>query len=163
MDRFSGLRPILVIILVVAAIFGVGRLAAWIYTTSVVNQALADGVFPTAEDAMLNMLRENYTSITDIDIINAGPDSHDGNQPYVWYVTAEVRAASRADGSEMGHNGCDAPGTFFFQTHEGWFHVPEGPMTSFLAGWMSEFGLAGPGQTQPSTDVTDGRPFQFCQ
>lgn len=28
-------------------------------------------------------------------------------------LNAEVRASSRADGSELGHNGCDALGLFF--------------------------------------------------
>lgn len=41
----------------------------------------------------------------------------------IWYVIAEIHASARADGSELGHNGCDAPGSYFLQTKDGSIHT----------------------------------------
>ena len=68
---------------------------------------------------MLALMDKNYAPDHTVKIYAARPDAHDGSNPYVWYVIAEVRASARADGSELGHNGCDAPGTFFVQLKMG--------------------------------------------
>ena len=54
-----------------------------------------------------------------VKILYAGTNSFDGSDPHIWYVIAEVRASARSDGSELGHNGCDAPGSFFLQLKDG--------------------------------------------
>jgi hypothetical protein len=77
-------------------------------------------------------------------------------------VIAEVRAASRKDGLPLGHNGCDAPGSFFLQTREGWVHVPEEAFPEWIAMWMDVFDMAGPGQSTPSTEWAPRQPSRFC-
>jgi hypothetical protein len=112
---------------------------------------------------MLAMLDENYMPDRDVKILYAGTNSFDGRRPHIWYVIAEVRASARADGSEMGRNGCDAPGSFFLQTKEGWVHVPEGAFPGFMGFWMDVFDMAGKGQAAPSTNWVEGQPAQFCK
>lgn len=112
---------------------------------------------------MRALVAAHYRGITRLDIRGAGPDDSWGSNPHVWYVVAEVRAARYADGTPLRHNGCDAPGTFFFQSQAGWFHVPEGLFTGLLGKWMKDYGLAGPGQLQPTTDTYHNRPTRLCQ
>jgi hypothetical protein len=106
--------------------------------TASLERAHSKGVYPSAEQGM----------IARIDILYAGPNSSD-RQPHVWYVIAEVRAASQADGSAMTRHGCSAPGSFFLQSKEGWMFVPENDFPVLLGFWMGVFGQAGPGQVTP--------------
>lgn len=135
---------------------------SWVYTTLQLAHARSDGVYPTAEQGMTALVDKAYPPDRQIKILYAGTNSFDGSAPHVWYVIAEVRASARADGSEMGHNGCDAPGSFFLQTREGWVHVSEGAFPGFMGFWMKVFGWAGEGQSTPSTDLLSG-PTKFCQ
>lgn len=81
---------------------------------------------------MIARAEKYYTADRKVKILYAGTNSFDGTKPHVWYVIAEIRASARADGSELGHNGCDAPDSFFIQTKEGWVHVPEGASPEFI-------------------------------
>ena len=124
---------------------------SWAYTSVQLNVARSKGVYTTAEQGMLDMIDKHY------------PNSFNGRQPHIWYVIAEVHAASRADGSAMGHNGCDAPGLFYLQTREGWVFVPEGAFPGFIGFWMKIFGMAGDGQPTPSTNWAPDQNPRFCQ
>ncbi|MBN1452839.1 MAG: hypothetical protein JW963_17610 [Anaerolineales bacterium] len=135
----------------------------WVYTTVQLRIARSKGVYATAEQGMLAMVDEHYPADRDVKILYAGTNSFDGSQPHIWYVIAEVHSASRADGSELGHNGCDAPGLFFLQTMEGWVHVPEGAFPTFIGFWMKVFDMAGEGQSIPSTNWAPDQPARFCQ
>ena len=55
-----------------------------------------------------------------------------------------------------------APGSFFLQTKQGWVHVGEGAFPTFVGRWMKIFGMAGPGETTPSTDWAPGQSKRFC-
>ena len=135
----------------------------WGYTNLVVANARAKGEYASAEEGMLAIINKGYPPDHTVKICSAGPDAHDGSNPYVWYVIAEVRASARADGSEMGRNGCDAPGTFFVQLKDGkWVHVPEGLFIIFVPSWLDTFGFAGEGQSTSTTDLIHG-PMRFCQ
>jgi hypothetical protein len=87
----------------------------------------------------------------------------DGSQPHVWYVIAEIRASARADGSALQKNGCDAPGSFFLQTKEGWVTVPEEALPGFMGFWMDVFNMAGEGKSSPSTQWVQNQEPDFCQ
>ena len=135
----------------------------WGYTALTVASARAKGEFDSAEAGMLALADKNYASDHTVKIWSARPDSHAGKNPYVWYVIAEVRASSRADGSALGHNGCDAPGTFFVQLKDGkWVHIPEGLFIVFTPSLLDTFGFAGEGEITPTTDLING-PMRFCQ
>jgi hypothetical protein len=137
--------------------------SAWAFTTSRLALASSEGVYPSAEVGMRTRMERAYDGISQVKIVYAGPNSFEGSQPHIWYVIAEVRAASRAGGSEMGTNGCDAPGSFFLQTRDGWVHVPEGAFPELVGFWMKVFGLAGPGEATPTTEWALPHPGRFCQ
>jgi hypothetical protein len=136
--------------------------SGWAYTTAKLTLARSEGVYASAELGMRTRLERAYVGISRLDILYAGPNSFDGSQPHVWYVIAEVRARTRAGGSGLGVSGCDAPGSFFLETADGWVHVPEGAFPEVVGFWMRVFGLAGPGQTTPSTDWGPSQPSRFC-
>lgn len=137
---------------------------SWLYTTQVVANARESGEYESAEAGMLALMDQYYPPDRSVEIFYAGPNDNNGRNPYVWYVIAEVHASARADGSEMGRNGCDNPGTFFLQLKDGnWVHVPEGFFTTFMTSWVKTFGLAGEGQSTPSTDRLRNNPTEFCR
>jgi hypothetical protein len=135
----------------------------WLYTSAQLRVARAQGVYETPEKGMHSLLEANYSPGAEIKVLYAGPNFRDGSRPYVWYVIAEVRAAVRADGSPLGRNGCDAPGSYFLQTREGWVHVSEGAFPEWISIWMDAFHMAGPVETAPSTNWAPGQSNRFCQ
>ncbi len=136
---------------------------SWIYTSVQLNSARAKGVYASPEQGMLALMDKYYTADRAVQILYAGTNSTDGSQPHIWYVIAEVRAEARADGSALGSNGCDAPGSFFLQTREGWVHISESGFPTFVGFWMKVFDMAGAGESTPSTDWGADRPSQFCR
>jgi hypothetical protein len=138
--------------------------SSWIYTGAQLNIARTKGVYSTPERGMIARAEQYYSADREVKILYAGTNSFDGTKPHVWYVIAEIHASARADGSELGHNGCDAPGSFFLQTKDGnWVYVPEGAFPGFMGFWMEVFGWAGEGQAAPSTNWAPNQPSRFCQ
>jgi hypothetical protein len=138
-------------------------LLSWAYTNFQVRAVSTKGVYDSPEQGMREILSKYYSADQDVKILYAGPNSKNGHEPQVWYVIAEVRATARADGTALGANGCEAPGSFFLQTKEGWVHVSEGAMPGFINFWMKIFNKAGTGQATPTTDWGDHPPEQFCR
>ncbi len=136
---------------------------SWIYTTVQLKNARAKGVYTTPEQGMQALAEKYYAADREVKIVYAGTNSFDGSNPHVWYVIAEVRATARADGSELGSNGCDAPGSFFLQTREGWVHVPEGAFPTYMGFWMKVFDWAGEGNPTPSVNWAPDQNPQFCR
>lgn len=137
---------------------------SWLYTTVQLANARSKGEYASAEEGMLALMNKYYPPGYEAKIYYAGPNSHNGNKPHVWYVIAEVHASARADGSEMGINGCDAPGSFFLQTKAGkWVHVPEGAFPASMGFWMEVFDLAGEGRSTPSTSWASDQNPVFCR
>jgi hypothetical protein len=156
-------RPAIAFVLILLVFSTVVVFSSWVFMTTKLTLARSEGVYPSAERGMRARLDRAYVGISRVDILYAGPNSFDGSQPHVWYVIAEVRASMRSGGYEMGVNGCDAPGSFFLETTDGWVHVPEGAFPEIVGFWMKVFGLAGPGQAAPSTDWAPSQPKRFCQ
>lgn len=142
-------RAVLIFIGICASITVFG----WLYTPSQLkNSAVTKGVFDTPEQGMLTLIEKDYAPGYQAEILYSGPNSFDGSNPHVWYVIARVRAAARADGSELSHNGCDSPGSYFLNTKDGWVRISEGKLPTFMGFWMKVFGWAGEGGTAPSID-----------
>ena len=135
---------------------------SWAYSSAQLRIARSKGVYETAEQGMRALVDKGYTSDRQVKILYAGTNSFDGSKPYVWYVIAEVHASARADGSSLSEDGCDAPGSFFLETKDGWVHVPEGAFPGFIGFWMGVFDMAGPGQSEPSTTRAPDQPEHFC-
>jgi hypothetical protein len=157
--RSPALRLALILVLCLVVVLPV---AGWAYTRLQLSRAEAKGVYQSPEEGMRSRIEAYYTGIKRVDILYAGTNSFDGSQPHVWYVIAEVRAASRADGSSLGSQDCDAPGHFFLQTKKGWVFVPEGAFPWIVGFWMNVHGMAGPGRSTPSTDWAPEQPARFC-
>lgn len=150
-------------LLIAFGIFATVIVLSWLYTTAQLAHLRSDGVYPSAEEGMLALVDKHYMPDREVKILYAGTNSLDESKPYIWYVIAEVHASARADGSEMASNGCDAPGSFFLHTMEGWVHVPESAFPGFMGFWMEVFDLAGEGQVAPSTSWGANAPRQFCR
>lgn len=157
------MRMVLASILIMIAFAVHALFAAWLYTSLQLARARSHGAYATAEQAMLAEIEKGYIGVSQAEILYAGPNSFEDRQPHVWYVIAEVRAAARVDGSKIGRNGCDAPGSFYLQTADGWVHVPEGAFPEIVGFWMSVFGLAGPGLSSPTIDYAPSQPKRLCQ
>jgi hypothetical protein len=153
------LRRLLIVLGILAAIVPL----AWIYTSVQLASARSKGLYSSPEQGMRSIIDKGYSADRKVKILYAGTNSFDGSQPHIWYVIAQVRASARADGSALGKNGCDAPGLFFLQTRDGWVFVPEGAFPVFIGFWMKTFGMAGPGQSTPSTNWAPDQPSRFCQ
>lgn len=152
----SGLLAALGIFTVVTGCFG-------LYTLATLAAARSTGAYPSAEAGMLANAERYYSNDRQVKILYAGTNSFDGSKPHIWYVIAEIHASARANGSKLGKNNCDAPGSFFLQTRDGnWVHVSEGAFPTLLGFWMEVFGLAGEGQSTPSTNWAPGQPARFC-
>lgn len=134
----------------------------WGYTSLQLANARKEGIYSSAEQAMLSRIDQHYTDPKRVTILRAGPNSFDGSEPHIWYVIAEVRASAYADGSSLGARGCDAPGNFYIQTKDGWVFMPEGAFPVAVGKWMRLFGLAGPGDPNPSTDWAPNQSSKFC-
>jgi hypothetical protein len=147
----------------VVALIALFFACSWVYVASQLALAKNDGVYSTPEEGMRALAQKSYSTDRRVKILSAGPNSFDGSQPHIWFVIAEVRASSRADGSDMRSNECDAPGSFFIQAKEGWVHVSEGAFPEFIGFWMKVYGWAGEGQSTPSTKRAPGQSSRFCQ
>lgn len=136
--------------------------SSWVYTFTQLNIARSKGVYESAEQGMRALMDIGYSADRQVKILYAGTNSFNGRRPHIWYVIAEVHASARADGSSLSDEGCDAPGSFFLQTKDGWVHVPEGAFPGFMGFWMDVFDMAGPGQPEPSTPRAPDQPEHFC-
>jgi len=127
-----------------------------VYTVIVLRWASNQGIYPTAEQGMIERATAYYENIEKIEIKYAGPNSFDGDQQHVWYVIARVWAESKR-GRPVGSPGKDyeTPGGFYIQTKQGWVQIPEGMLPVYLGFWMDVFGLAGPGSTTPTINHTN--------
>jgi hypothetical protein len=135
---------------------------SWVYTTVQLNIARSKGVYESAEQGMQAFAEKYYAADCNVKTLYAGPSFFNGRQRYHWYVIAEIYATSHADGSELRHNGCDAPGLAFLQTRDGWVYVPDGAFPGFIGFWMKAFGLAGEGQVTPNTDLLPDHTTWLC-
>jgi hypothetical protein len=152
-------RRVLIVLGLLIAILPV----SWAYTSIQLSIARSKGIYATPEQGMIATIDKVYPPDRTVKFLYAGTNSMDGSQPYIWYVIAEVRASKRLDGSELQKNGCDAPGSFFLQTNQGWVTVPEQALPGFVGFWMKVFGMAGQGQATPSTNWVENQEPDFCQ
>lgn len=112
----------------------------WIHTAVQLKIARIEGVYPTPEDGMHMRVTESWVDIEKVEIVYAGTNSFDGSSPHVWYVIADVRAASRGDGKPVHPRRYDSAGSFFLRVQDGWVHVPEGRFPELVGLGMQLFG-----------------------
>ena len=133
------------------------------YTFVMLSSLSSKGIYATPEIGMQSMLDKQYSPDRQIKFLYAGTNSFDGSKPYIWFVIYEVRAAAHADGSALLDHGCDSGSRFFLETKSGWVPVSEGVFPEFMGYWMHVLGMAGPGQSTPSTNWAPDSPAHYCQ
>ena len=143
---YGALLAPLVIVLIVPTFLAF----TWGYTTVRLEVAKWAGIYPTAEDGMLALVAKSWYGIERVEIESAGPNSFDGSDPHVWFVTAKVWAARRADWQPVGGRGYDSAGSYFLHVREGWVHMPEGAFPEFVGFGMKLFRIDLPEQGQES-------------
>jgi len=112
----------------------------WAYTTLNLGVAKREGVYANPEAGMRVRVSEGWVGIERVEITYAGPNSFDGSDPHVWFVTAQVWATRRADWKPIHQRGYDSAGSFFLRVREGWVHVPEGRFPELIGLGMRLFG-----------------------
>jgi hypothetical protein len=115
---------------------------AYSYTVFQLGLGRLEGVFPSPEEGMRSRLEKSYIGIQDIQIEHAGPNSFDGSNPHIWFVTARVFGEQRRYGSRLPPTG-DYPGSFFLKVHDGWIHRPEGSFPEAIGFFMKVFHMEG--------------------
>jgi hypothetical protein len=98
-------------------------------------------MWPITDGMRALCVKNPYAAVTQIEIVSAGVDRHDGRHPHVWYVTAKVWADKRPDGEPVGPRGYYAPGSYFVRVPEGWVHIEEGYLPHLIGMCMEVFGL----------------------
>jgi len=125
-----------------AALVPIFFLCLWIYAVSQLALAKNDGIYASAEEAviMLNSQGWGGAEVVRLEDVGASINRHDGSQPHVWFGGARVyldRVPQGRDRTEY------SSGSYFLHVKEGWVHVPEGAFPEFI-GWIMElYGLEG--------------------
>jgi hypothetical protein len=140
---------IVICILAVALGFTLGfTFWSWSFTTSRLNSARSNGVYPSPSEGMLTLVKSGYIGIQEARITLAEPETFPyGGGPHIWFVIACVWAESREDGSPVGSptDDFDFRGSYFVDTKEGWVRMPGEFVPLFIGFWMKVFDLVGDG------------------
>jgi hypothetical protein len=105
--------------------------SAWLHMEVVLALAKHEGIYASPEEGMRALIAHTWRNIDRIENLSAGPNAHDGWDPYVWFVGATVWL----QGQERYHSA----GSFFLRVEEGWVHVPEGRLPGLVGTWMLLF------------------------
>ena len=145
MFRSSKLLHVVLIVICILAVALSFTFWSWSFTTSRLNAARSNGVFPSPSEGMLTLVESGYVGIQEARITLAEPDTFLNGGHHVWFVIACVWAESREDGSPVGSptHDFDFPGYYFVDTKEGWVMMPESSWPLFVGFWMKVFDLAG--------------------
>jgi hypothetical protein len=139
-------RRLAIILLGVLLLIPLFFAGTWVYASSQLTLAKEKGIYATAEEGMRSKLLQQAWDLEpepQVEIVGAGPNQHDGSQPHVWFVMAQVRADHRPGGKSTAPRGYYSGGPFFLRVQEGWVHVPEGAFPEFIGWAMTLYGLEG--------------------
>jgi hypothetical protein len=117
-------------------------LCIWIYTTSQLALAKNEGIYATAEEAVIAKFGQDKgrAKVVRLGNVRASPNRGGGSQPHVWFGVATVYLDRVPQGWDRTQY---SAGSFFIHVKEGWVYVPEGAFPEFI-GWVMEFyGLEG--------------------
>ncbi|MGA9531760.1 MAG: hypothetical protein WBR18_03510 [Anaerolineales bacterium] len=123
-------------------------LGIWAYAASQLALAKQEGVYRTAEEAVIASNSEGWggAEVVGIDYVHAGPDSSN-SLPHVWFGGATVFLDRVPTGGTRDYY---VNGSFYIHTRDGWVHVPEGAFPQFI-GWVMElYGMEG--VSQPTSE-----------
>jgi hypothetical protein len=137
------LRVVLTVIGILAVALGF-TFWSWSFTTSRLNSARSNGVYPSPSEGMLTFVESGYVDIQEARVTLAEPETFPyGGGPHIWFVIACVWAESREDGSPVAPHDFDFRGSYFVDTKEGWVRMPGESVPLFVGFWMKVFDLVG--------------------
>jgi len=145
-DHAPWLRRLAIILLGGLLLIPLFFAGTWVYASGQLTLAKGKGIYATAEEGMRSKLLQQAWDLEpepQVEIVHAGPNKHDGSQPHVWFVGAQVRADHRPSGKSTAPRGYYSGGSFFLRVQEGWVHVPEGAFPQFIGWAMTLYGLEG--------------------
>jgi hypothetical protein len=150
-------------VLILATLVGV---QGYYLTNSALVLASSRGIYPTAEAGSIDQIQEWFQGIEKIKIDYAGPagpNSLNRFFSHVWYVGWTVWAEKDGKGNPIRRalKNYRRGGGFWIQTNEGWIQIPESAYPGFLGFWMRVYGLAGPGQVIPFTELPGVTVFEI--
>jgi hypothetical protein len=130
-------------------------LCAWVYASAALRLASLDGVYHSAEEAMLARIDRNYEPLRPRS--PAAPTRSMAATARLVCIAC-VWGNKRMDGTQVGseRHAYDQPGSFFLHTKDGWVLMPEGAFPTFIGFWMKVYGLDGPAVPQPSHPMGSG-------
>lgn len=109
---------------------------SWIYAASHLALAKNEGIYPTVEDAVVEVNSQGWgdANVVSIEDVQVGPNRDDGVQPHVWFAVATVRL----DRVPQGLNKTEYfSGSFYLRVRDGWVHMSEGAFPEFI-GWVMQ-------------------------
>ena len=112
-------------------------LCIWLYTISQLALAKNEGIYATAEEAVIakNSQPRGGAEVVRLEDVRASINQHDGSQPHVWFGGATVYLDRVPQGWDRTQY---SAGSYFIRVKEGWVHVSEGAFPEFM-GWVMEF------------------------
>ncbi len=125
-----------------AALVPLFFLCSWVYAASQLALAKNEGIYRTPEEAVIALNSQGWggAEVVRIDDVRAGPNSHAGAQPHVWFGGATVYLDRVPEGWDRTQF---SAGSYFIHVREGWVHVSEGAFPEFI-GWVMElYGMEG--------------------
>jgi hypothetical protein len=123
-------------------------LCIWLYTISQLALAKNEGIYATAEEAVIAKNSQPWggAEVVRLEDVRASINRHDGSQPHVWFGGATVYLDRIPQGWDRTQY---SAGSYFIRVKEGWVHVSEGAFPEFM-GWVMEFyGLEGVNEWEP--------------
>ncbi len=122
--------------LVLIALVPMFFLCSWIYAGSQLMLAKHEGIYASAEEGMIerNSQDRGGAEVVSVEIVSASTNQHDGSQPHVWYVIADVTLDRAPEGWDRSSY---SPGSFFVHVKEGWVYLAEGTFPDFI-GWVMQ-------------------------
>jgi hypothetical protein len=107
----------------------------WAYAASQLTLAKSKGIYPTIEEAVIEINSQGWGDgkVVRIDNVRVGPNRTDA-QPHVWFAGADVYLDRIPQAGRWDHY---SSGSFYIRVREGWVHVSEGAFPEFI-GWVME-------------------------
>jgi hypothetical protein len=125
-----------------AALVPLFFLCIWVYAASQLALAKGEGVYSTPEEAVIAHNSQGWggAEVVRIDGVRASPNSHDSDQPHVWFGGATIHLDRVPEGWDRK---VFSSGSYFIRVRDGWVHVSEGALPEFI-GWVMElYGMEG--------------------
>ncbi len=133
------------IVLGVVSLIPLFFVSIWLYATSQIALAKHEGVYPSAEEAVVSRLSQGWggAEVVKLEGVRASINQHDGSQPHVWFGGARVYYDRIPFGRKRA---ISEAGSYYIQVEDGWVHMSEGAFPGFI-GWVMElYGLEGVGE-----------------